>query len=106
MAISFPPNSRYAGLATLTYVAPDGRVIAYVARRILPQPARLAPLAVHRLDQPTRLDLLADRYYGDPEQYWRICDANRVFWPPDATRLPVARLVVPLPQEMAPDADA
>ena len=23
-----------------------------------------------------RLDLIAFQYVGDPEQYWRICDAN------------------------------
>lgn len=104
--ISFPPNSRYAGLPTLLYTAPDGRVISYVARRIVPQPERFASLALHRLDQPTRLDLLADRYYGDPEQYWRICDANRVFWPPEATRPPVREVVIPLPQEVSRNGDA
>jgi hypothetical protein len=100
MAIVFPPNSRYAGAVVITYVAPDGREISYVSRRVVPAPGRFTPLARHRLDEPTRIDLLSERYYGDPELYWRICDANLVFWPPDATITPRRELVIPLPLEV------
>jgi len=105
MAILFPPNSRYAGATTLTYVAPDGRVFQYVARRVVPPPERFTPLARHRLDEPTRIDLLSERYYGDSELYWRICDANLVFWPPDATAAPRQDLVIPMPLEFSKQGD-
>ena len=30
----------------------------------------------HRVTAGERLDHLANTYLGDPEQYWRLCDAN------------------------------
>jgi hypothetical protein len=30
-----------------------------------------------------RLDLIAARFLGDPEQFWRLCDANRTLRPED-----------------------
>jgi hypothetical protein len=101
MTMSFPPNSRYANIAQASFTAPDGRVIPYLAPRIVPAPERFTPLALHRLVAVERVDLLAERYYGDPEQYWRICDANRVFWPPDVTTTPNLQLLIPLPLEVA-----
>lgn len=101
MAISFAPNSRYANCAQATYVAPDGRMITYVAQRLMPAPELFTPLALHRLVTAERVDMLADRYYGDPEQYWRICDANRVFWPPDTTSNANSQIVIPLPLEVS-----
>ena len=106
MPRSYPANSRYANLPTARYVTPDGRVVDYLARRIITQPGRFTPLTLHLLDEVQRVDLLAQRYYGDPEQYWRICDANRLFWPPDATAAPGGLLVIPLPLEMADHGDA
>ena len=35
----------------------------------------------HRVAQGDRLDLIAYRFYQDPEQFWRICDANRALDP-------------------------
>ncbi|MCK0195355.1 hypothetical protein MWN34_00355 [Ancylobacter sp. 6x-1] len=106
MALVYSPNSRYFGIATLTYRTPDGREIAYSARRLLPRPENLAVLAIHANDRERRIDEIGDQYYGDPEQYWRICDANLVFWPPDATQESRTRLMVPLPQEVSGDGDA
>lgn len=101
MSRTFSPSSRYANVPTRRYVAPDGREIVYVAARILPAPERLAPMTIHRVEQAERVDLLGARYYGDPEQYWRICDANRVDWPPQAGVQADERLVVPMPLEVS-----
>ena len=101
MAIAFPPNSRYSGASIIQYLAPDGRLISYVARRVVPAPERFTPLARHRLDESVRIDLISERYYGDSELYWRICDANLVFWPPNATLPPRRELVIPLPLEIS-----
>jgi hypothetical protein len=99
--MSFPPNSRYADTPEATYVTADGRVITYVSERLMPPPELFVPLALHRLIAAERVDLLADRYYSDPEQYWRICDANRTFWPPDATAEANSQVVIPLPLEVS-----
>jgi hypothetical protein len=49
-----------------------------------------------------RLDLLANRVYGDPLAFWRICDANDALDPlemlAEAAADPTRRLRVPLPQ--------
>ena len=73
------PSSRHETLAT--YAAPAGtggeEVELYVPRAA---PAAAAVL-VHRVVAGDRLDLLAQRYFGDPFQYWRIVDANPAFAP-------------------------
>jgi hypothetical protein len=52
---------------------------------------------VHSVVQEDRLDLLAFTFYRDPEQFWRICDANLTLRPDDL--LQVARqLQIPLVQ--------
>lgn len=48
---------------------------------------REAPLSLlagqHQVDGDDRLDLLAQRYFSDPLQYWRIADANPSTAPED-----------------------
>lgn len=76
-ATSYPPTSRYAGVPVLRLDRGDGEPpVAYLARRLLPDPARLATLSEHSVVQGDRLDLLAARYLGDPQLWWRIADAN------------------------------
>ena len=101
MVSDYKPNSRYAGTALLTYRTEDGREITYGARRLMPRPEQFRPLAIYRHNRDRRIDDVANGYYGDPEQYWRICDANLVFWPPDAVRKADARLIIPLPLEIS-----
>ena len=79
----FAPNSRYLGIATSTLVASDGTTIAYVQRRFLPQPSQLVQLQQHSVVQGDRLDVLASKYLGDPQLFWRICDANGAMRPED-----------------------
>lgn len=105
MSYSFPPNSRYARVALRSYTRPDGRSVTFVAARTIPQPERFTALALHRIETEQRVDLVADRYYGDPLQYWRICDANCVFWLPLATQRAGATLLIPLPLEVSDRGD-
>jgi hypothetical protein len=98
----FDFTSRYYPLATATLTAPDGSVTTYVRRRFLPQGATL-PLMLEAAVAPgDRLDLLANRVYGAPLAYWRICDANDALDPMqmlnEAAADPNRRLRVPLPQ--------
>jgi len=76
--VSFPTDSRYYASPTLTYTTPDGQMITYLARRIVPQPGspNFATIATHTVLQGDRLDLIAAKYLGDPLMYWLICDAN------------------------------
>ncbi len=81
-APQFPPTSRYHGveIAVLT-CRPDGTPVAYLHRRLIPPPETYALLQEVVMAQGDRLDNLAARALGDPEQFWRICDANAVLAP-------------------------
>lgn len=79
----FATNSRYLGIETATLSTADGRNIAYVRRRFVPQPEQLAQLQEHRVTQGERLDVISAQYLGDPELFWRIADANRAMRPED-----------------------
>src|SRR4051812_11050376 len=77
----FPPSSRYHGLETAAIERPDGTTIVYVRRRFIAQPDQYALLQEHTVVQGERLDTITARYIGDPEQFWRICDANAALTP-------------------------
>ena len=94
----FEPTSRYHDLETATHELPGGRVVAYARRRFLPQGADLPLLAEVEVVEGDRLDLLTHRTLGDPEQFWRVCDANDAMSPADLTAEPGRRVRVPVPQ--------
>lgn len=93
----FEHTSRYYTLEPATLTAPDGRVIAYQRRRFLPQGETLPLLAEVAVTEGERLDLVTSRVLGDPEQFWRVCDANNAMNPSDLAT-PGATLRVPVPQ--------
>jgi hypothetical protein len=92
-------TSRYHETGTARYVAADGREIVYLRRRLLPLDPP-AVLAEHTVTQGERLDNLTARHLGDPEQFWRVCDANDAVRPDDLTADGQLgrRLVIPVPQ--------
>ncbi len=77
----FGPTSRYAGIEIAKWTRPDGTEAPYLRRRFILPPEAYALLQEHTVVQGERLDLLAARYLGDPEQFWRICDANAALDP-------------------------
>lgn len=93
----FDPLSRYAPIEDATLTLPDGRTVAYKRRRLLPRGSSLQPLAHVTVAPSDRLDLIAARTLGDPEHFWRICDANDALDPAELER-PARRLTIPLPQ--------
>jgi hypothetical protein len=94
----FDTTSRYARIETATYTTPDGRVVAYVRRRFLPQ-GRAMPLLVEvTVSDADRLDLITARTLGDPEQFWRVCDANDTMNPEALTDEVGRTLRVPVPE--------
>jgi len=78
-------TSRYAGLPVLTHTGPGGRTVSYFGRRILPAGSAMPLVMGVTVTQGDRLDLIAARTFGDPEQYWRICDANDALDPFELT---------------------
>jgi hypothetical protein len=99
-ASPFPPNSRYHGVAIALAPGPDGRTVVYLRRRFAPPPERLVALQEHTVVQGDRLDNLAARYVGDPEQFWRLCDANAAMRPQELTETIGRPIRITLPEGM------
>ena len=95
---NFQPTSRYYGLETATWQAPGGQPIIYLRRRFVPSPERFALLQEHIVTDGERLDNIAASYLGDPEQFWRLCDANGALRPDELTERIGRRLRITLPE--------
>jgi len=78
---ALPSTSRYYRIGTNTLVLPGREPITYLYRRMLPDPANFALLRQYVVVQGDRLDNVTASFLGDPEQFWRLCDANRVTVP-------------------------
>lgn len=94
----FTPSSRYYAVEKAEHAAPDGRIIVYVRRRFIPSSEGTIPLAEHRVSNGDRLDNVTARYLGDPEQFWRVVDANSAMRPDDLTAEVGRVLTIPLPR--------
>ena len=102
----FAPTSRYYGIATAQLIEADGRIVAYVRRRFLPQPEAFAVLYPVTVASGDRLDNLAAQHLGDPGQSWRLCDANRAMLPEALVAEVGATLVITLPEGVPGPDDA
>lgn len=96
MSVVFSKLSRYRRVPDTAVLDARGRVLA--AKDIRPLPDVIGTFR-HTVDAGDRLDQLSYSYYGQPLQYWHICDANPQFLSPLAlldrepvttTRFPVA----------------
>jgi len=94
----FEHTSRYHTLETAIFTARDDRIIAYKRRRFLPRGADMLLLIEVPVIQGDRLDLITARTLGDPEQFWRVCDANNTMNPFELTAESGTVLRVPVPQ--------
>lgn len=93
----YPPNSRYHGLPILRLANGQGHETAYLTRRFLPPAGRHVELRIHRVVAGERLDNIAAQYLGDPELFWRLCDANGVMNPAELTESPGQMIRITLP---------
>ncbi|MCC5031709.1 LysM peptidoglycan-binding domain-containing protein [Streptomyces sp. WAC 00631] len=103
----YPRGSRYHDAGIGTYCFPDGTEVRYAKRRLLPplpeddRSGTGAPgdgdTATHTVSAGERPDQLAQRYFGDPGQWWRIADANPVLDPRELTAEPGQEIAIPLP---------
>jgi hypothetical protein len=80
----FSKESRYYNLEDAS-IESGGRIISYRKRRFLPDGDDMALLQEITVSQGDRLDRITAKVGGDPEQYWRICDANNVMHPLELT---------------------
>lgn len=94
----FSPTSRYYGIATTTQETADGTKIVYVKRRLVPPPERFELLLEHLVTQNERVDLITAQYFNDPEQFWRLCDANGVIRPDELIEVVGKRVRITLPE--------
>jgi hypothetical protein len=94
----FPITSRYYGLDTATFTTPAGVKIAYLRRRFVPSPERFALLQEHTVTEGERLDNITAEYLGDPEQFWRVADANNAMNPSELTEIIGRKLRITLPE--------
>lgn len=90
-------TSRYYGLGTATWTQPDGTVVRYLQRRIIPQPEQYATMQQHVVVQGDRIDNVAALRLGDPLLYWILCDANTAIDPDALVAEPGRVLRVTLP---------
>jgi hypothetical protein len=97
-------GGRYAGLPVATYTGADGRRIAYLTRRFLPQPDAHVLVQAHTVRGGERLDHIAAQHFGDPTLFWRLCDANGAA-DPVLLEEPGRRLRITLPAELADGVD-
>ncbi|MGH9908964.1 MAG: LysM domain-containing protein [Pyrinomonadaceae bacterium] len=100
-ATPFPINSRYYGVETAQLTRPDGRTIVYLRRRFIPPASRFHLLQSHTVTEGERLDNITARYLGDPEQFWRICDANNAMRPQELTETIGRQIRITLPEGIA-----
>jgi hypothetical protein len=85
-------GSRYADVSEHQITDSRGKIIRYKKIRIIPKTeARMA----HLVRQEDRLDLIAFRYFKNPERFWRICDANLAMWPEDLVEEAGKRIKIP-----------
>jgi hypothetical protein len=102
--IPFPTGSRYTGLV-LAKIEVGDETVRYVTRRFVPSPDRFATIGEHVVTQGERTDTIAAALLGDPEQYWRLCDANNVARPDELAEVGRrVRMTLPEGLEGPPDA--
>ena len=85
----FNESSRYYKLRNLSYRerkskkgnGEGGDIIVYKERRFLPPLRNITIMQEVTVAPGERLDNVAYRTLGDPEQFWRICDANEEMHP-------------------------
>ena len=94
----FAMTSRYFSVPTAKLETAGGETIVYVRRRFVPPPAAFAVLHEHEVTQGERLDNITAHFLGDPEQFWRLCDANGAMRPEELTEIVGRKLRITLPE--------
>lgn len=84
-------GSRYEKIGAYQVADASGKTITALKIRFIPAtPAGY----LHQFKQGERLDLLAQSFYGSPEKFWLIADANDRMDPEDLLE-PGRQLLIP-----------
>ena len=94
----FAFTSRYYNIALLEHETPDRKKIVYLRRRFVAPASRFQLLQEHSVTEGERLDNITAQYLGDPEQFWRVCDANNAMRPEELTETIGRKLRITLPE--------
>ena len=103
---SFAPTSRYYGKPLKHTVTADGETVVHTTRRFVPGVERFSLLHYHPVALGDRLDNLAQQYLADPEQFWKLCDANGVDRPDELTEVIGRMIRITLPEGIPGGNDA
>ncbi|MGH9980760.1 MAG: hypothetical protein ACRD6U_04300 [Nitrososphaeraceae archaeon] len=80
----FESTSRYSKCEDTSIVTKEGEIIKYKKRRFIPldreDSITVAEINIHLGE---RIDLISAKVFGDPEQFWRLCDMNGIMHPLD-----------------------
>ena len=96
----FHSNSRYYNSEKKILKIQDEREISYIPMRILPSIKTDNDDAKSLFSQidikgNDRLDLISAKIFGDPEQFWRICDVNIFLHPIELTSTLGQKILLP-----------
>ena len=94
----FPPISRYFQIETAKLETAEHKTVVYIRRRFVPSSDRFQLLSEHTVVQGDRIDNITANYLGDPEQFWRVCDANNVMQPDELTETIGSKIRITLPE--------
>ena len=91
----FEPTSRYYNIENASIGETDKK--AYKKRRFLPDWDQMIFLQQITVNDGDRLDRISAQLVGDPEQFWRICDANNRMHPLELTSEPGSSIRIARP---------
>jgi hypothetical protein len=95
----FDAASRYSDARVGTAVHDlRGQKVRHKLRRPMPHFSNVKSDTEIVVQTKDRLDLIAARTLGNPELFWRICDANTAMNPFDLAARSGARLRIPNPE--------
>jgi len=66
----------------------------------VPHPDRLPTIRFHIVQDKERPDHIAYQELGDPELFWRLCDANRAIFADELVEEVARRIRVAMPEGM------
>jgi len=102
----FKPTSRYYGKSLTSTKTIYGEIEIHTSRRFVPPAENFTFLQFHFVEEGDRLDNISNTYLGDPEQYWKLCDANRVDRPDDLALKVGNAIKITLPEGIPGDGNA
>ena len=102
----FTFTSRYYNVPVAELETAAGKKVVYLRRRFVPPPERFELLQEHTVSAGDRLDNLTAQYLGDPELFWRLCDANGAVRPEELTEAVGRRLRITLPEGIPGNSNA